>query len=156
MDIAAVERYRAAGSAFVVAARTAPEAVGSRKSDEWNATMIAHHLADADMHFAIRIREVLINENPTLPFFDEEKYAERLNYADRPIESALLIIKAVREETANLLSTVSAESWSRRGTRSDGFEYTLADLVRVSTEHVEEHIAQVTNANVTNAPAQSS
>ncbi len=155
MDTAVIDRYRAAGSAFVVAARTTSPGASPQKSDEWDVTMIAHHLADAEMHFAIRIREVLTNENPVLPAFDEEKYAERLNYAGRPIEPALLIIKAIREETANLLATVSADSWSRRGTRSDGFEYTLADLVRISTEHVEEHIIQVAG-NAMNAPGQSS
>lgn len=155
MDTTAIDRYRAAGSAFVVAARTASRGEGPKKSDEWDATMIAHHLADAEMHFAIRIREVLANENPVLPVFDEEKYAEHLNYADRPIEPALLVIKAIREETANLLATVSADSWGRRGTRVDGFEYTLADLVRISTEHIEEHISQVAD-EVKSAPGQSS
>lgn len=138
-----IDRYRQAGSAFVVAVRGSSASDVEDGEDDWSATMIAHHMADADMHFAIRIREILVHENPALTVFDEEKYADQLAYAERPIEPALLTIKSIREETADLLLTLPAESWSRTGTRADGVTFTLRDIVQKATSHAEEHIDQV-------------
>lgn len=108
--------------------------------------MIAHHMADADMHFAIRIREILVHQNPTLIVFAEEIYAEKLAYDERPIEPALLLIKSIREETADLLKGLSEDEWSRRGTRADGVSFTLSEIVKKATDHAEEHIEQIKNA----------
>lgn len=141
-----IERYRQAGSDFAVAARGSSARQSRGADGSWGATMIAHHMADADMHFAIRIREVLVHENPTLAVFDEEKYAEQLNYADRPIEPALLLVKSIRDETADLLLTLPEEAWSRIGTRADGLSLTLSQIVKKATDHAEEHIAQIKSA----------
>ena len=108
--------------------------------------MIAHHMADADMHFAIRIREILVHENPALTLFDEEEYAERLAYDKRPIEPALLTIKSIRDETADLLIAFPEDAWSRSGTRSDGLKLTIREIVQKAISHAEEHIAQIKNA----------
>jgi hypothetical protein len=141
-----IERYRQAGSDFIVAARsgTARQAPGADGS--WSATMIAHHMADADMHFAIRVREILVHENPALTLFDEEKYAEHLAYDKRPIEPALLTIKSIRDETADLLLALPKDAWSRSGTRSDGLKLTIHEIIQKATHHAEEHIAQIKNA----------
>lgn len=140
-----IERYRQAGSEFVVAARSSSARQAPGADGSWSAPMIAHHLADADLHFAIRIREILVHQNPTLTVFDEEEYAERLDYADRPIEPALLLIKSVRDETADLLLTLPEDAWSRSGTRADGVSLTLSEIVKRATHHAEEHIRQVKN-----------
>lgn len=141
-----IERYRQAGSDLAVAARgsSVRQTIGTDGS--WGAIMIAHHMADADMHFAIRIREVLVHENPTLSVFDEETYAQTLDYNERPIEPALLLIKSIREETADLLLRLPEEAWSRIGTRADGLTLTLSQMVTRATNHAQDHIAQIKNA----------
>ncbi|HUW78471.1 MAG TPA: hypothetical protein VMV52_06965 [Candidatus Nanopelagicaceae bacterium] len=140
-----IERYRQAGSEFVLAARSGVEKAETGGNGSWGATEIAHHLADADLHFAIRIREILVHDNPALVFFAEEGYGSKLNYADRPIEPALLLIKMIHEETADLLTTLPEQAWSRGGARADGLNLTLADVVRKSIDHTKEHIDQVAN-----------
>lgn len=141
-----IERYRQAGLDLAVAARGSSARQTRGADGSWGATMIAHHMADADMHFAIRIREVLVHENPTLSVFDEETYAEALYYNERPIEPALLLIKSIREETADLLRRLPEEAWSRIGTRTDGLTLTLSQLVTRATNHAEDHIAQIKSA----------
>jgi hypothetical protein len=141
-----IERYRQAGTEFVLAARGSSDRHAEHIEGAWSATMIAHHMADADMHFAIRIREVLAHQNPALPFFDEERYAEKLDYARRPIEPALLLIKSIREETADLLHGLSEDAWLRQGTRADGVSFTLRDIVKKATDHAAEHIEQIKSA----------
>lgn len=141
-----VERYRQAGSDFAVAARGGAARQAKGADGSWSATMIAHHMADADMHFAIRIREILVHDNPALAVFDEERYAEKLDYSGRPIEPALLLIKSIREETADLLAGMTPDAWSRRGTRADGVSFTVSEIVNKAIDHAEEHIAQVKSA----------
>jgi hypothetical protein len=141
-----IERYRQVGTEFVLAARGSSNRHDEGRAGNWNTAMIAHHLADADMHFAIRIREVLVHQNPALIVFDEERYAERLDYARRPIEPALLLIKSIHEETADLLLELPETAWSRTGTRADGAVFTLGDLVKKTTDHAQEHIEQIRSA----------
>ena len=141
-----IDRYRQAGLDLAVAARSSSARQTRGADGSWGSTMIAHHMADADMHFAIRIREVLVHENPTLSVFDEETYAEMLDYDVRPIEPALLLIKSIREETADLLLRLPDEAWSRIGTRADGLTLTLSQLMTRATNHAEDHIAQIKNA----------
>jgi hypothetical protein len=140
-----IERYRQAGTEFVLAARGSSDRQSQGNQGAWSATMIAHHMADADMHFAIRIREVLVHQNPSLVVFDEERYAEKLDYARRPIEPALLLIKSIREETADLLNGLPDDAWLRSGTRADGVSFTLRDIVKKATDHAQEHIEQIKN-----------
>lgn len=141
-----IERYRQAGSAFAIAARGSTARQNQGSDGSWSATMIAHHMADADLHFAIRIREVLVHENPNLAVFDEELYAKTLAYDERPIEPALLVIKSVREETADLLLKFGEEAWSRIGTRADGTTFTLSQIVEKANDHAFEHMEQLKNA----------
>ena len=141
-----IEHYRQAGLDFVVAARGRRESQNQPAEGGWSATMIAHHMADADMHFAIRIREVLVHDKPILSVFDEELYAEKLEYQRRPIEPALLLIKSIREETSDLLIGVPDDAWARTGIRTDGTSFTLSQLVKKSTDHAQEHIEQLRNA----------
>jgi len=138
-----IERYRQSGSEFAIAVRNhaARQDVGDDGS--WNTTMVIHHMADVDLHFALRIREILVHENPALVVFDEQKYAERLNYADRPIEAALLLIKSVREDTAEVLLKFGESAWTRSGTRADGTKIAVSDIVLKTIDHTQEHIDQI-------------
>ncbi len=52
---------------------------------EWTPREVVHHLADSEMTSALRLRRLLAEENPAIAGYDEEAFARRLHYGERPI-----------------------------------------------------------------------
>lgn len=64
------------------------------ESGGWTAREVVHHLADGEMTSAIRVRRLLAEDGPTIAGYDEEEFARRLFYGERPIEASLEAMRA--------------------------------------------------------------
>jgi DinB superfamily len=115
--------------------RPAPEA--------WCVRDVVHHLEDAELTGAVRLRRLLTEDAPFLTAFDEDVYRERLAYATRPIEPALAAIRAAHETTADLLDRLAEADWGRGGTHSEEGAYSLARWLAFHATHTDEHAAQI-------------
>jgi hypothetical protein len=113
--------------------------------DEWSPREVVHHLADSEMTSAIRIRRVLVEDNPEIQGYDEAAFADRLWY-DRPIEHSLEAFRLARATTAELLTRMSDADWHRGGTHSDSGPYTAEDWLRIYAVHAHEHADQIRRA----------
>ena len=137
-SFAAALKYRVdragLGGRFLQHVRAAP--------GEWSAREIVHHLADAEMTGAIRLRRLLAEERPEIVAYDEEEYARRLHY-DRPLGASLEAFDAARRATAELLEHLTATEWQREGTHSETGRYTVEAWLEVYAEHAHDHAAQV-------------
>ncbi len=87
-------------------------------SGEWTAREIVHHLADSESMAYIRLRRVLAEDAPIIAGYDEPEWARRLHY-DRPIESSLEVLRAVRAASHELLLAITPAEWARAGTHSE-------------------------------------
>jgi hypothetical protein len=104
---------------------------------------VVHHLEDAELTGAVRLRRLLTEDAPFIPAFDEEVYRERLEYASRPIEPALDAIRAAHVTTAELLDGLTADDWTRTGTHSEEGPYSLERWLAFHAAHTHEHAAQI-------------
>ena len=109
---------------------------------EWSAREIVHHLADAEMTGAIRLRRLLAEERPEIVAYNEEECARRLHY-DRPIEASLEAFGAARRSTTALLERLADEDWRREGTHSETGRYTIETWLEVYAGHAHDHAAQI-------------
>ena len=135
-----IDGYRAVAEALE---RLGPERLDVRSAPgEWSAREIVHHLADAEMTGAIRLRRLLAEERPEIVAYDEEEYARRLHY-DRPLGASLEAFDAARRATAELLEHLTATEWQREGTHSETGRYTVEAWLEVYAEHAHDHAAQV-------------
>jgi DinB superfamily len=140
-----ITRYRA-GHGVLLAALDGltPEELDWRPDLEaWNVQDVVHHLEDAEMTGAVRLRRLLTEDSPFLPAFDEEVYRRRLAYAARPIQPALDAIRAAHETTAELLDRLSADDWARGGTHSEEGPYSLLRWLAFHATHTHDHAAQI-------------
>jgi hypothetical protein len=140
-----IARYRA-GHGVLLAALDGltPEALDWRPDPEaWNVRDVVHHLEDAEMTGAVRLRRLLTEDSPFLPAFDEEVYRRRLAYAARPIQPALDAIRAAHETTAELLDRLTADDWRRAGTHSEEGPYSLLRWLAFHATHTHDHAAQI-------------
>ena len=109
---------------------------------EWSPREVVHHLADSEMTSAIRIRRVLVEDNPEIQGYDQEAFAARLWY-DRPIEHSLDAFRLARLTTAELLTRMSDADWAREGTHSEHGRYTIERWLEIYGSHAHKHAEQI-------------
>jgi len=110
---------------------------------EWSAAFIVHHVADGELHFAARYLHTLGSDNPTMIYFEEERYPAALHYDQRSISKSLASIAGIRAMIFEVLSTVDEGAWSRTTTSEDGASFTLTQLVEKASSHLISHTEQL-------------
>jgi hypothetical protein len=142
-----LDRYRR-GPALVAAALDGltDEDLDARPSPgEWSAREVVHHLADSETTSGIRLRRLVVEDEPFIPAYDEAEWARRLHY-DRPIETSLALFTAVRAATASLLDALADADFERAGTHEESGPYGVATWLEIYASHAEEHAEQIRKA----------
>jgi hypothetical protein len=111
--------------------------------NEWSAAYVVHHVADAELHFAARYLHTLGSDNPTMVFFEEERYPEALFYAKRSVAKSLASIVGIRGMVLEALSEVADKDWNRITTATNGEVFSLAQLVEKANGHLRAHTDQL-------------
>jgi hypothetical protein len=147
-DRALRDRFRV-GAATVDAAFAALSEDDLDRRDspaEWSARMIAHHLADAEVHLYTRLRQLLADEPPVhIEYWDEALWATTasLGYESRPLARSLAVFHAARNSSAALLAHLDAADLDRAGVHSTEGPYTLRTWLAMAASHVEDHASQI-------------
>jgi hypothetical protein len=116
---------------------------GRPKNGGWTAREVVHHTADSEMTSAIRLRRLIAEENPVIVGYDGDLFADRLKYADRPIEPALAAVEAARTTTAQILDRLTEADWARTGTHSESGAYGVERWLEIYADHCHEHADQI-------------
>ena len=111
--------------------------------NEWSAAYVVHHVADGELHFAARYLHTLGSDNPTMVFFEEERYPEALFYAKRSVAKSLASIVGIRGMVLEALNEVADQDWNRITTATNGEVFTLAQLVEKANVHLRAHTDQL-------------
>jgi hypothetical protein len=144
---ALIERYRDGYRVVLEALRGIGEAeLDARPGPErWSAREVVHHLADSETTSGIRLRRLLAEDRPQVEGYDEAEFARRLYY-DRPIESSLEVLGAVRRGSAEILDRLTEAEWSREGTHSESGRYSVQTWLQIYAAHAHDHAAQIREA----------
>lgn len=110
---------------------------------KWSAREIVHHLGDSETTSAIRIRKLLVEDEPLIQGYDQDQFATRLRYNERDMAPALEAFRCARETTMQLLPLLSEDDWQRSGTHTESGRYTLEDWLRIYAAHAHGHAAQI-------------
>lgn len=120
------------------------EELDSGVDGEWTPREIVHHLADAEIIGAERIRRLLAEQEPQIMAYDEKAFAQLA--MRRPIEPSLLALQGARESTVQLLERMTDDDWKRAGTHSERGRYTAEDWLTVYAGHAHDHAHQIRRA----------
>lgn len=140
-----IARY-AAGFAEVAAALAgfpADRLKTRPRAGQWSAAEVVHHLADSEMNSAIRLRKLLCEDNAQLQGYDQDHYAARLRYNERPLEPAMLAFQAARATSLQIINGLDEDDWRRAGTHSEHGVYTMEDWLRIYAAHAHQHADQI-------------
>ena len=110
---------------------------------KWTARQIVHHLADSEMTSAIRLRLLIASESANIVGYDQDEYARKLYYADRPIAAALAAFDAARRTSAEILDRMSEDEWLREGTHNEIGRYTVYRWLEIYAVHAHGHAEQI-------------
>jgi hypothetical protein len=141
-----IERYRDGYRAVSEALQGITEEEVDRSADgEWTPRQVVHHLADAEMEGATRIRRLVAETDAQIRGYDEKVFTERLSRR-QPIKASLEAMRWARESTAELLERLTDDDWSRAGTHSERGRYSAEDWLQVYAGHAHAHADQIRNA----------
>lgn len=141
-----IEQYREGPAVLEAAIRAVPEGDLDRAVEGWTPRQIAHHVADSEMTSAIRLRRLIAEDHPQLAGYDEELFARRLHYSERPLEGSLEAVRGARASTLALLAVLTEEEWAREGIHSESGRYSVTDWLRIYAAHCHDHADQVRRA----------
>ena len=110
---------------------------------KWSACEIVQHLADSETQSAIRLRKLLVEDNPVIQGYDQDAFATRLRYNERDMTPALDAFRAARATTKQLLDMMSDVDWTRAGTHTESGRYTAEDWLKIYAAHAHNHAAQI-------------
>jgi hypothetical protein len=116
-----------------------------RAGGEWSAREVIHHIADAELIEGVRLRRIVAEDSPLLPWIDEEEHARRLHY-ERAIETSVDVFGAVVLANAALAARLSDDEWLRTGRHSVSGTYSVEDWLRKMSQHAHDHAAQMLRA----------
>ncbi|MFY9586107.1 MAG: DinB family protein [Actinomycetota bacterium] len=141
---ALLEKYATGAAAFrdALAGITDDELDARPGPDEWTAREIVHHTADAEMRAAIRLRQLIAEDDPVIQGYDQDNYTRALHY-DRAIETSLAAVEAARQTSAELLHLLTEDEWKRTGTHTESGPYGVTDWLAIYAAHAHDHADQI-------------
>jgi hypothetical protein len=116
-----------------------------RTGEEWSAREVIHHIADAELIEGVRLRRIIAEDNPLLPWIDEAEHARRLHY-ERAIDTSVAVFGAAVLANVSLAERLADGEWLRVGRHSLSGAYGVEDWLRKMSEHARDHASQMQRA----------
>jgi hypothetical protein len=140
-----LERFRRGPELLSVATTGAsnPELDFIPGAGRWSARTIAAHLVDAECVAAMRLRQIIAEDNPTMVAWDQDAWAARLNYGSRRISQIVESFRRLRADNYELLKDLPEQTFARTGTHSERGQLSLLEVLKGMAEHAEAHARQI-------------
>ena len=113
---------------------------------EWPVDMIVAHLADAELVWGYRLRILLTDDDPELPAFDQDRWADRFGGLDEELHLSMARWRALREANLRVFHSLDDEEWENAGTHEERGRITVADVATILADHDKSHLDQIRNA----------
>src|ERR1700733_10901391 len=108
---------------------------------KWSAREILCHLADCEIVFAYRLRQIVAEDHHVIQPFDQDKWAA--SYATYDGVAALAGFSSVRQWNILFIKSVSPETLKKRLTHPERGEMAFKDLIETMAGHDINHLGQL-------------
>lgn len=112
-------------------------------SVEWSIREILIHLADSEANAYTRCRKILAEPGSEIMVYDQDKWADELNYKNQDIDLALELFADLRIVTYILLKSLPDDKWSNYIIHPERGKLTLEQWLEIYSNHVDVHINQM-------------
>jgi hypothetical protein len=113
-------------------------------ADRWCMLEILGHLADIEIVYGYRLRQMLADKNPIIAPLDQDAWARNLNYLDSSPPEVLAFYGLARHHNLRLLRDLRASDLSKSAFHPEiQGNVTVADLVERMGGHGASHLQQL-------------
>ena len=111
----------------------------------WTVRQLVHHIADSQLNMYQRLKLALTDDNPTVPEFDQDKWAV-LPDTKLPVESSIKMLEGINERIVALGNELTEDQLIRVFTLQHNDKIAVATKVAKLSWHEEHHLAHIKNA----------
>jgi methionine--tRNA ligase beta chain len=112
-------------------------------AERWSVAQIVTHLADCEIVAAYRIRLILSASGTTLQAFDQNGWAQALEYQNSDAFASLALFTPLRESLLTVFRGLTAEQFDRFGMHPERGKETVRHLMRLYAGHDINHLHQI-------------
>jgi hypothetical protein len=140
-----IESYGRGPALLVEALKEFPRSMWEYKPgpERWSIHEIIVHLADADLSSAIRCRFFIAEPGKVVTPYDQDAWAERLDYHAQNAADALELFKWIRKTTYDLLKLQPDSVFANTIRHPEHGDITLDWWLEIYDDHVKKHIGQM-------------
>lgn len=110
---------------------------------KWSVAQVLRHLADSDVVWGWRMRLILAQDRPTITGFDQDLWANRLDYANADANESLEVFAVLRRDNLRLIDRATPADLERVGVHAERGEESAGYLVQLYAGHDLMHLAQI-------------
>ena len=110
---------------------------------KWSIAEIVVHLADVEIVVGYRIRLILGNPGGPIQAFDQDAWAEKMEYQRRDVRKSLEMYRSLRQANMALLKSLKPAQWQQYGMHSERGQENIETIVRMFAGHDINHRDQV-------------
>jgi uncharacterized damage-inducible protein DinB len=127
----------------LIAGRSEGDLHRPERDGKWSLAQVVAHLADSELVWGYRMRRILAEPRPRIEGYDQDLWAERLDYASADVASSLAVFDALRTAHLRLLAATTAADLRRVGVHDERGEESVAHLIRLYAGHDLLHLRQM-------------
>jgi uncharacterized damage-inducible protein DinB len=110
---------------------------------KWSVAEILAHLADAEVVLSWRLRQTIASNGVAIQPFDQDVWANTLDYAHHDPRQSLERYRVLREANLALLKLIPAPLWDNYGVHQERGNESVRHIVRMAAGHDLNHLGQV-------------
>lgn len=111
--------------------------------EKWSIHEIVIHVADSETNAYMRARRFLAEPGESVMAYDQDKWAQALDYHAQDPNEALALIELVRKTTHKLIRNLPDETWNARCVHPEHDNYTFDRWLEIYGRHIHGHVAQM-------------
>jgi hypothetical protein len=112
--------------------------------DKWCILEILGHLADIEVLYAYRIRQMLADKDPVIAPIDQDAWAKNLGYLESSSPELVALYGLNRHANVRLLRRLKAEDLKKSARHPElDHRVTVADYVQMMSKHGPNHVEQI-------------
>ena len=143
-----IERYGQGYAMLKAALKKIPRKAWKFKPapTEWSIHEVIVHMADSETNAALRARLLAVEPGKPVMAYDQDKWANSLNYHEQDVDDALKMIKFARKTTYDLLGLLPDSAFENTVVHPEFDKpYTFEMWLSIYSEHIPGHIEQIKN-----------
>jgi hypothetical protein len=111
---------------------------------KWSVHEVIVHLADSEANAYVRLRKIIAENGSSITVYDQDIWAQELQYASSDLDAALNLFSALRQASVDLLRRTPEIVWATHAVNHpEKGSYTLDDWLRTYSNHIPGHVKQI-------------